>query len=117
LSGATAFAEDDYARACPLLEEGMALFREQRDKRSLAFWLDYLGQVTQREGNDQHALALYQKLGHMPGMARLLCTRGEMACDKGDYRQAVAHLEEGLALSNITVGSPDSTPTDLPYRI
>src|SRR5262249_33530024 len=43
-------------------------------------------------------LALYEEIGQKPGMARVRCMLGNMACDMGDYGQAGAQLKESLAL-------------------
>jgi hypothetical protein len=46
----------------------------------------------------EESLALYEEIGQKPGMARVRCMLGNMACDKGDYGQAGALLKESLAL-------------------
>jgi predicted ATPase/class 3 adenylate cyclase/Tfp pilus assembly protein PilF len=105
-AGNLASARGDYEQARALLEEGLALGREQgmASKADLAPLLNTLGTVTVNQGDYQRAqmfyeecLALQREWGDQVGIAHVLNNLGVVVSNQGDYEQAQTFLEESLA--------------------
>jgi predicted ATPase/class 3 adenylate cyclase len=105
-AGNLASARGDYEHAKALLEEGLALGREQgmASKADLAPLLNTLGTVTVNQGDYQQArmfyeecLALQREREDQVGIAHVLNNLGVVVSNQGDYKQAQTFLEESLA--------------------
>ena len=104
-AGVLAHAQADYARATPLLEEGLALFRALGDRQGTARSLHTLGNVAACRGDYARAEALYgqslelaRELGDDAGASDAIENLGIAARDRGDLARAAALIGESLAL-------------------
>jgi predicted ATPase/DNA-binding SARP family transcriptional activator len=102
-----ALHEDEPARAVPLLEESLALFRTAGDSAGIAQCLYHLGVQATNQGDYpkaaslmQEALGLQRQLGRKPAVATSLGRLGRIALLRGQYREAVSLLEAGIALAD-----------------
>ena len=89
-------------------EESLAIGREVRDARRIAWALYGLGDLPgtewSRDAGALHGLldegaALFRELGDRPGLGRTLFTLGQKAVTLGDYARARGPLEESLAVA------------------
>jgi predicted ATPase len=106
-AGSLAFYYSDPAAACPLLEEGVALWRERGDKRYLAYTLLFTGMAVLLSRLDydaarsaaEESVALFRELDDTWGLALSLNYAGVILWSMSDVEeQAVAALEEGERL-------------------
>ena len=104
-AGHLAHYQGDDARAVPLLEAGLALWRELGDRQGTALALLLLGIVAEDRGDYEpavsrfeEALALYRAGGEMALVALVRYHLGVVACGRGEPAQATALLEEALGL-------------------
>jgi predicted ATPase/DNA-binding SARP family transcriptional activator/DNA-binding CsgD family transcriptional regulator len=105
-AGWIAIWHGDYEEAVTMLEEGLASFKELKDKPGAATLLANLGVAVLQRGDDhsevtalrEEAEALRQELTDRPAIAHLLNFLGQAALGEGDHDRAVAHFEEGLVL-------------------
>lgn len=108
LNGAGWFAmlQGDYEAAEPLLEEGLALYRELGDKDGVASCLITLGFVATLGQRDlaslpalfEEAMSLKPELADTRVVANLLILAGLISAGRGDFDRAVVLPEEALAL-------------------
>ena len=106
-AGSLAFYYSDPAAACPLLEESVALCREQGNKRDLAYTLMFscvtihvsqLDFAAARAAAEE-SVALFRELDDRWGLALSLNYAGViMWTEPGAETQATALLEESVAL-------------------
>ncbi len=97
--------QGQFESALSVLEEALALFREQGDKLFLSWVLNDLGSVSNSVGDLERAatfleesLALKRELGNKWDIAGSLTVLGEWARLQDDYERAAALNEESLAL-------------------
>jgi predicted ATPase/class 3 adenylate cyclase len=100
-----AAAQSDWDTVVPILEEALALFRDQRRRREVAFALSELGFIALRKGDDERAatlceeaLVIARQLGEPRTTSGVLAILAEVARIRGDFEQAVRYSEEALAL-------------------
>ncbi len=105
-AGRLAMFQGDYEAAKPLLEEGLALYRQVGDKNGIASCLAFLGFVAVLSQRDLESLpALFEEaMGLKPEVtdtrtiANLLILAGLISASKGDLERAVTLPGEALAL-------------------
>src|SRR5579871_146038 len=95
----------EYARAAPLLERSIALYRQTEEVTALAETTNHLGVVLLRQGDAgraetlfQEGLALYRQAGVPGGIAHTLRHLGWVAAERRQYSLAEAYFQESLAL-------------------
>jgi predicted ATPase/DNA-binding SARP family transcriptional activator/class 3 adenylate cyclase len=105
-AGVLANLQGDYTEARPLLEESLAIFREQGDKQGIALCLSHLGFTAYQQGDYSEArslleesLATLSELGDKGDIAFSLMHLGSVAYEQGDYAEAHSLYEEGLTIS------------------
>ncbi len=105
-AGYLALFQNDYEEAQTFLEQSLALYREQDDKRGIANTLFWLGMVAGDQGDYPRAVELVQEsldlrreIEDESGVAYSLHLLGELARDHGDYSRERQLLEESLTLS------------------
>jgi ATP/maltotriose-dependent transcriptional regulator MalT len=99
-------SKGEYARACSLYEEGLALFREIENKKGIAHILTQLAQALFVSQGDQgrvrslleESLALSRELGFKEGIAASLLYLGQLALSQGDDATARSEAEESVVL-------------------
>lgn len=103
--GVFAFRLSNYARAAELLEASLELLRPLDARAEIAFALNNLANVADRQGASAQAiehlresLALSRALGDPWGIARTLNNLGYVVHLRGDDREAMALLQEALDL-------------------
>ncbi len=108
-NGLLAFSQGDTTRATTLLEESLALSRNQNDNWGIAWSLHGLGRVASFHDAFERAVALleesltlFRELGDTSGYAYSLYYLGIVARYQGDYARAAALLEESLSMSRAT---------------
>jgi len=96
----------DYTQAIPLLEEGIALAREEGDRTSTAEALAFLGFIVcehgdfaRAEGLVEESLALYQAEGDSYGIILASLFLGDVAREQNHMPQATGHFAVALTLS------------------
>jgi predicted ATPase/class 3 adenylate cyclase len=94
------------AQAQQLLEESLSLFREQGNKRFIAYALTILGQMLHQKGEEDRArvmleesLALFKIVGDRSGTVETLIALARLHEDKGEHEAARPLYEEGWALA------------------
>jgi len=104
-AGVLAYHQGDYARAEPLCQGSLGLFRAQGDLLGVALSLNILGSVARNRGDYvqatsllEESLALSRRLGHEWALAEALNISGVTARNRRDYPRAKTLLEEGLGL-------------------
>jgi predicted ATPase/DNA-binding CsgD family transcriptional regulator len=104
-AGHLAHYQGDDARAVPLLEAGLALWRDLGDRQGTALALLLLGNVAEDRGDYaaaasrfEEALALYRAGGDAAWVALVRYHLGVVAYGRGDPDEATALLEEALGL-------------------
>ena len=103
-AGYLAWGEGDLKRASGLLEEGLTLYRQLRDKRGLARTLNTLGVVATYDEWErkmalyEEGLSLAREIEARDLVATLLNNLGEIARIRGDSRRARQLYEEALQL-------------------
>jgi tetratricopeptide (TPR) repeat protein len=102
--GRVARLRGNYERSGELLQESLALFREQQIMWGIVWTLISLGDVALDQGQAtqalepvQEALALTQSLGDTYGNMWARCLLGRLAHLQGDLERAATLLEESLA--------------------
>jgi len=95
----------EFAKACELQAEALAISRELQDVRGIARSLDRLGDTTRLLGDRARgrallteSLALFRQLGDHRGAAHALNNLGEIALEEGDLATATASFEECVSL-------------------
>jgi tetratricopeptide (TPR) repeat protein len=95
----------EFERARPMIEEGLAIAREQDDPRLLGEALRLLGTLTRWQGDldtarrlTAEALSVDREAGHTEGIAAGLSILGLIASARGEAEQARALLGEAVAL-------------------
>lgn len=104
-AGAIARDQGDYSRGIALLEEGLALYREQGDKWGAASALNGLGDASHQQGDYAQAtlyweesLKLFVEIGDKRATAYLLHNLGNLAKEQSSYQRATALHREALPL-------------------
>ena len=104
-AGQLAHYQGDDARAVPLLEAGLALWRQLEDRPGTALALLLLGIVAEDQGDYEpavarfeEALALYLEGEETAWVALVRYHLGVVAYGRGDLARATALLEEALTL-------------------
>ncbi len=104
-TGSMAGYQQDYARAEPLLDESVALWRELGDKGGMAGGLQDLGFMHWQQSDYaratqalQECLAIYRELGDKMGVAWTLAYQGGVFYDQGHYTEARTLCEESMTL-------------------
>ena len=104
-SARQAAAQSAWDAVVPLLEQALALFREQGRQRDVAFALSELGFVALRQGDGaraarlcDEALAIARELGEPRTTSGVLAIVAEVSRIRGEFEQAVGHSEEALEL-------------------
>jgi tetratricopeptide (TPR) repeat protein len=102
--GRVARSQGDYAGSRKLVQESLALAREQQVMWGVVWALISLGDVALDQGDTaqalepiQEALALTESLGDTYGNMWARCLRGRLAYLQGDLERAAMLLEESLA--------------------
>ena len=105
MAGYLVWIMGDYVRAKLLLEEGLTLFRKEKDKKGIAGSLIYLGFLSLLQGDyggaevlSQEGLSIRRELGYKPEIQTALRLLGQVEENQGNYSRATAHFEESLAL-------------------
>jgi len=106
VAGLLAGAQSDFAPACMLLEESLALGQALEDKHAIAYARNWLGIVASLQGDNLAArvllagsLALLQDLGNKWDIAWALSRLADIDLYLGDYTRAAVSLEASLALA------------------
>jgi tetratricopeptide (TPR) repeat protein len=104
-AGFLAVFQGDYAEACRLGEESLALYRELGDQAGMAGTLGCLGIAAKDRGDAdeawrlfQESLALWREVGDRQGIASTLGYFGILAANLGEHTAARGYYEESLAL-------------------
>jgi tetratricopeptide (TPR) repeat protein len=104
-AGVLAWNQGDYAVACALHEESLAIHRTLGDKSGMAAALNGLANATYYNGDFARArllyeesLALNRELSHVKGTATALANLGLVYSDEGNFAAARPLLEESLRL-------------------
>jgi predicted ATPase/DNA-binding SARP family transcriptional activator len=104
-AGAIARDQGDYSRGIALLEEGLALYRQQGDKWGAASALNGLGDAAHQQGDYAQAtlyweesLKLFVEIGDKRATAYLLHNLGNLAKDQSDYQRATTLHRKALPL-------------------
>ncbi len=94
-----------YEQARALVETDLIFYWELGDKKSIAFALHLLGQITMKQANYDLAqaqmkecIAIRRGLGARADVATSLLTLGHITRLKGDHELAWKHYEESLAI-------------------
>lgn len=102
---------------CPIIEEGLALFRELGDRWHTTFALHILGTVSFQQGDwararalDEESLAQSRELGDRTLVGMVLNDLGEIARVQGDYTRARVLHEESLEMRREAVTTTRSMP-------
>ena len=105
-TGEVASLQDDFGQAEALYAEGLALYREQGDRRGSATALSRWGYAAMMRCNYaqarallEEALALFREVNDPGGRAFVLNILASVLIYQGEYAQAQALLEENLLLS------------------
>ncbi len=105
-AGLLAFTQTDDARATMLLDESLALARNQKNTWGIAWSLHGLARVANYQGAHERAanlleesLAAFRDLGDMDGIAYSIYMQGMTARLQGNYEEAWKYLQESLAIS------------------
>jgi tetratricopeptide (TPR) repeat protein len=99
--------QGDYTRARALLEESLALSRQQGYKTSTAYALNILGQLILHQQGDvatarsllEESLGLFKEMGDRLRIAHSLAALAWLSSVERDYVAAHTLLEESLVLS------------------
>jgi len=109
------FRTGRFAQARPLLQEAVALLRQQADQKVLADALQCIGLLewmsgafSQGEQYTQEALVLYRRLGYDWWVSLSLFSLGHAAYIQGHYTETMRYLDEALPRLR-RVGEPRST--------
>ncbi|HEX6036361.1 MAG TPA: tetratricopeptide repeat protein, partial [Anaerolineales bacterium] len=97
--------QEDFDQARTLMEEGLAIFRDVKDKFGIAQCLEILGdyalkveEVEQARAAWEEALTTRKELGDRDGIGYSLNQLGRLAFEEGDYEHAGRLYEESLAV-------------------
>ncbi|MFL5656654.1 MAG: tetratricopeptide repeat protein [Ktedonobacteraceae bacterium] len=106
-AGELATLQDDYGQAEALCGEGLALYRELRDRRGSATALSIWGYAALMRSNyaaaralEEEALALFREMDDTVGSVSALYRLASVLFYQGEYARAQALLEESLVLSS-----------------
>ncbi len=105
-------ARGEYARACSLVEESLALHRELGNKRGIAHTLTNLARIRLVSLDDKageatvhslldESLTLFRELDDKDGLAYSSSLRGQLALRQGDAVTARSLIEESLSLYRV----------------
>ena len=104
-AGVMAHAEGDFNSALALLEQSVALYRQEADTWGMAFSLGCLGVLEHYTGDYARAardyeesVALFRAVGDGWGVGTFLAEQGRVAHARGDDAQSEALLRDGLSL-------------------
>ena len=104
-AGKFACAQGDYVTAQSLIKEGLAIRREQGDRRAIASALANLAAVAREQGNYEEAralceeaIAIAREIGDFHVVCWTLLSLGYMAELEGDYASAKLLLEEAMTI-------------------
>ncbi len=104
-AGVLASAQGDYATACSLFRESMAIARESNDIWGVAVSLNALAVITRDQGGIaesralfEESLAVWRELGDRAAVARALSNLANVVKLQGDYAQARSLYEECLSI-------------------
>jgi predicted ATPase/transcriptional regulator with XRE-family HTH domain len=93
--------------ASTLLEAGLTLAREVRDKQAIAEALAELGRLARFQGNyaravmlEEESLVLFREIGDAPHMIGTVLGLGDAALDQGDTTQAMGWFQEALTFND-----------------
>ncbi len=107
-AGQLATLQDDFGQAEALYAEGLALYREQGDRRGSATALSRRGYAAMMRSNYaqarallEEALALFREVSDPGGRAYVLNILASALFYQGEYARALALLEESLVLSKV----------------
>jgi len=110
-AGSLAWAQGDYDRSLPLIEEALTLFRELADPIGVRDALSALGSILANRGDYQRAraaheegLALVRASGDAVGIETALGNLADIAYYQGDYESARTWWEESLDLQRESGG-------------
>ena len=105
-AGELATLQDDYDQAEALCGEGLALYRELRDRQGSATALSIWGYAALMRSNyavaralEEEALALFREMDDTVGSVSALYRLASVLFYQGEYARALALLEESLVLS------------------
>lgn len=105
-AGKLAWERADYVQASVILEQALAVARDNADQENIAHALLNLGVVEEKQGHDERAASLYEEalalfrfLGDRPGIANALIDLGDAEFRLGDHARSAALTEEALAIS------------------
>jgi non-specific serine/threonine protein kinase len=103
--GVLAWAQGDATAARSSLEESVAIWREVKDRVSLAYALQFLGvellgqnEYAQARALAEESVAIFRQSVDRFGLASSLASLGVVAQAQEDYRAAQSFLEESVAL-------------------
>lgn len=105
-AGKLAWERADYEQASVILEQALAVARDNADQESIAHALLNLGVVEEKQGHDERAASLYEEalalfrlLGDRPGIANALIDLGDAEFRLGNHARSAALTDEALAIS------------------
>ncbi len=105
-AGKLAWERAEYTHASTLLEQALAVARDNADQENIAHALLNLGVVEEKQGHDERAAALYEealalfrRIGDHPGIANALIDLGDAEFRLGDLARSAALTDEALAIS------------------
>ncbi len=105
-AGKLAWERAEYEQASVLLEQALAVARDNADQENIAHALLNLGVVEEKQGHDERAASLYEEalalfrlLGDRPGIANALIDLGDAEFRLGNHARSAALTEEALAIS------------------
>ncbi len=104
-AGNLASRQGDYERACLRLEQSLALYRAQENRKGVSDVLNVLGMMAEEQGAFERAVALLEEslelrraLGASRGIGAVLNNLAIVAYHQGEYARAVPLYEEAVAV-------------------
>ncbi len=104
-SGNLASRQGDYERACLRLEQSLALYRAQENRKGISDVLNVLGMMAEEQGAFERAVALLEEslelrraLGASRGIGAALNNLAIVAYHQGEYARAAPLYEEAVAV-------------------
>jgi len=103
--GNLASRQSDYPHALVRLEEGLALYRAQENRKGISDVLNVLGMMAEEQGEFDRAVALLEEslalrraLGAARGIGAVLNNLANVAYHRGEYARAVPLYEEAVGV-------------------